>query len=510
MNRSPTGIPIKPYSYETFMGLDVTRPEVALETGHQQHLIVLNNGFADNRGIITRDYGAIKRTGGNRAIDQINFYDRDKIVWAERSGGGITLKAEDGTVADEVYDLNSILSTTVFNANVHFASRGQPIYSYNGVTWERNKSPSNPNPAYIVTVQRRLAMAGIPGYGREVWLSRVDNAEKMPLDEPANSDDVLRAGSIDVRNVIGTADEIRGLGVFEVNKLAIFTADQTIIYTVDPSLAMWKQDDKSSLNIGTISHNTIKQVGTDLIFGSASGVYALRRSESNGITVYPIPMSIKVEHLYRRLVSQVADKEKISAAFDKTLGQYHLFFPMSGDVISKRLTLTMTPFSQSEHKWSTGTFLNARCGVQLGDTMLFGTSGGIYQVAELGQFDTHESVEESGVVLPEMTAETPVLWCGSINDTKESHSLIVQAAGSGGDLLVEAYDVDKRRIIFGKKMKIEPHDDGEFPAINLFDSYEIKFEQRFRGIRLRFTLSGPGHLRIIGFAVMIKQLEKAR
>jgi hypothetical protein len=197
--------------------------------------------------------------------------------------------------------------------------------------------------------------------------------------------------------------------------------------------------------------------------------------------------------LYRSYVRSVDDTEQISAYFDQDEGQYHIYFPIS-DLISKRLTLTLNPMAGGESKWSSGDFLNVRCGKTLGGVTLLGTPGGVWE---------QNKVEEVVQYSPEMVVTTPILWQGAINDMKESYSFILQATGKG-ELQVEAFD-ERGRYMSSMQFLIE--DDGvddKFPDVPLSRQYERKFEHRYRGVQFRFTTRGKGLLKIIGFAVTVR------
>lgn len=630
---APSGVKTKVYPYEDFQGIDASRDKGALDTGQKQHLLDISNGFADWRGSIVRDPGATQRTPGDAVITHVTFFGRDLAVWAQKDGGGTTLKSEraienpqrtievgwdavtqtivddttgnarptstfryydilfedipnypdmtslawgddatgtpvyvlriavdnaevlvptddggspatievavdevfnrvtvsssgsaagdltyfndfldaqsidyylyanrtdvkpqsNGHEAFEVYPQTSIVTSTIFNNKVVFASRDYPMYTYDGFKFEQIEADSDPRPAYVVAVQRRLATAGQPGRRTLIDFSRVDKEDIYTLDEDPAAVQVTQASDIDVANVIGTADEIRGLGVFENSRLAVFTFDQTLVYQLHPDYTLWQIDDKANIKVGTISHNTICQAGADLLFCSRDGVHSLRRSETNGVTIFTIPMSNKIDLLYRSYVRSVDDTEQISAYFDQDEGQYHIYFPIS-DLISKRLTLTLNPMAGGESKWSSGDFLNVRCGKTLGGVTLLGTPGGVWE-----QNKVEEVVEYS----PEMVVTTPILWQGAINDMKESYSFILQATGKG-ELQVEAFD-ERGRYMSSMQFLIE--DDGvddKFPDVPLSRQYERKFEHRYRGVQFRFTTRGKGLLKIIGFAVTVR------
>ena len=91
---APSGVKTKIYPYEDFQGIDASRDKGALDTGQKQHLISIVNGYADFRGSIVRDPGATQRTTGDALIKHVAFFGRDLAVWAQKDGGGTTLKSE--------------------------------------------------------------------------------------------------------------------------------------------------------------------------------------------------------------------------------------------------------------------------------------------------------------------------------------------------------------------------------------------------------------------------------
>ena len=490
---SPSGVKTKVFTYEEFMGLDASRDKTALDTGEKQHLVGLKNGYADWRGIIVRDPGANQRIVSDKSVKPITFFGRDLVCWAQREGGGMTLNSDRGHAVIDAYPRDNRVTSTVFNKQVIFASREQEMYQYNGYLWYKNEAPSKPSPAYVTSIQRRLVIAGLPGQHTVVELSRVDDETIFPADEDIASTAVTKASDLDVTNLIGTSDEIRGLGVFETNRLVVFTHDKGVVYTIDPDYSKWALDEKSSVNVGTISHNTIATAGADMLFCSRDGVHSLRRSDANGIMIYTIPMSSKIDLTYRELLRSVADHEDITAYYDQDNGQYHIFFPQS-EMLCTRLTLTLNPIEGGESKWSTSDFLNAGCGATLGGVTVLGTPGGVWNRLQ---------IEDSAKANPTMTVTTPILWQGALNLTKESFSFVLQAAGKG-EIQVEAFD-EKGRYLSSMQFSIEEDSkDDSFPDVPLYRQYERKFEHRYRGCQFRFTTKGSGLLKIIGFAVIVR------
>jgi hypothetical protein len=499
-SQSPTGVNIKHYAYEDFMGLDTSRPSVAMDTGEEQHFIEMSNAFCDWRGQIVRDPDAVYISGGY-PIHHVVFFSKDKVVWAEETGRGVTFRSENNHALEHVHEKGVIISSTVFNRKVMLATRSRPMYSYDGDIFTRITSPSLEliRPAFVISIQRRLIVAGGVGKETEIHASRVDNEYVFPEDEDESSTSVLKASYFDVANLIGTADEITGLGAFESNRLVIFTADKAIIYKIDPDYTKWLVDDNANINIGCVSHNTIQNAGTDVLFCSRSGVHSIKRSEDNGILVYSYSLSDKVKALYREYLSSVTNPEAISAVFNQDTSQYHIYFPLGASTTCRRLTLTMNAeLEESVPKYNTGSFLDARCAASLGGRLALGTAGGLYNEVPIEQ-----TIENS--VTPSPLVTTPLLWHGSLTDIKETHSIILQASGVG-TVHIEAQN-ERGDVIGTLKIEIDDTtDDNYFNDVPLSQQYERKWQHRYRAAQYRFKIvGGSGLLRITGFAITVRK-----
>ena len=498
--KSRSGVTVTTYAYEDFQGLDTSRDVTSLDTGKSQHLSVVKNGTCDWRGQITRDPSAV-RLSGERTIEHVSFYGANKYVYVERTGAGLDLKSDAGKLVVNAYNSSDVVSSTVFNRNIIFSSKARQLRRFDGSDFYANQSPSMDKlrPAYSTSTQSRLAVAGVSGNETTIYVSRVNQDEIWPDDEPSDSVDQAKAFEFDVANFLGTADRITGLGSFEQNRLVVFAADRALIYRTDPDYNQWLLDDNANIFIGCASHNTIQNAGTDLLFCSRSGIHSIKRSEDNGILVYSYSLSDKVDLLYRELFNSVSNPEQISAVFDQDNGQYHVFFPLPGNELCTRLTLSMNPESgESIPKYSTGDFLRARCGAFLNGQLLYGTTGGVY-----GLLEPEEEVDDS--VTPAMEILTPLLWHGSLSETKETHSIIIQAAGKGM-IEVDAQNEDGNTI---GSMVIEVDDtadDNHFAGVPLSRQYERKWSHRYRAAQYRIkTTGGSGLLRIIGFAVNVRK-----
>lgn len=489
--QSGSGYREKVIPYGNFMGIDAVRDPAAIDSGENQYLLELNNGYADWRGMIYRDPGAFQRIQTGNPVTHVAFLNRELAVFARQDGAQTTITTERDHDAKIALRRGSNVATTVFNNKVVCASPGVDMQIYDGYVWRLPKLKTPIYPSYVATCQRRLICAGFPTERTRVEFSRVDDENYFSA-EDLTSSEVTKGVYLDVGNIIGTAETITGLSSLEQNRLAIFTEERALIYVIDPDYTKWTLEDRSQTRVGTYSHNTIVQAGNDLIFASRSGIHTIRRS-ANGLSLTNVAMSHQVELLYRALLRSVPDPEKISAFYDSEYRQYHLFFPQT-DLYTRRLTMTISPSENVPPKFSTGTFLNARCGAQLGGVTVFGTPGGVFQATQ---------IEDYAPVSPECTITTPVLYFGSLYQTKESASIIIQASGAG-EMVIDAEDQVGRKlssIVFEIEMDGE---DDKFVDLPLNLQYERKFEHRFLGLKLRFTLRGKGLVRLSSFAVKFR------
>lgn len=492
---APSGVKLQTYSYHNFQGIDSSRDKSSLDTGDEQHLVDCINASCDWRGTIIRDNGATLRRTIVGTLRHLAFYGRDLAVWAESQNDGTALIAENGAQLTDIYDLDAVVTSTVFGGRTVFASRSKPLEYFDGTDFKRSISVNIQDPAYAVTIQNRLIIAGGEGSSTKVKVSRVDDADIFGEDEAADAVQVTKAMYFDIGNVIGNQGSITGLGKFETSRLVIFTEDQGVVYEMSTDNTKIAIDDSIIINSGTISHNTIKSVGDGVFFCARDGVYRLVRSSVNGITSNIEPMSAKVTRLYRKLVKQVANPEDISAHYDQDEHQYHIFFPRSNSLCT-RLTITLAPSDDAEaNKWSTSDFQNIQCASSLGGVTLFGNNGQMWEYRY-----SNDVVDE----YPTAVVTTPILWHGTMTEIKQSHSMLIQATGKG-QIQVEAFD-DGGRVLSTHIFQIE--DDlvaGEFPDIPLNRQFNRKLEHRYRGIQLKITIKGKGLIQILGVAINIKK-----
>lgn len=495
---------VRTWAYQGFAGLDTSRDATSLDTGSGQHLAQIVDATCDWRGQIVRDPAAV-HLAGDQTVQHVAFYGTGRVAFVEEDGAGVNLRADTGVTLHDAFPAGRAVSTSVFSRQLHFASRGSLMRSFDGSSFKTNPSPALAllRPSFLATVQRRLAVAGMPGAPTEVHISRVDNASIFPGDENISEVSVLRAGIIDVGNIIGTADEITGLAAYEQTRLVIFTADRAVIYEIDPDIDRWTLDASTNIRIGCVAHNTIRNAGTDLLFCSRAGIHSIKRSEQNGILVDSYTLSDKVDLLYKRLYQSVEDPTQISAIYDADRGQYHVFFPQPGGQLCHRLTLALNPEggeTSTGPAFSTGSFLNARCGAFLAGELVYGTPGGVWRVIP------DEAPLPEGAVTPQWDVVTPLLWHGSLTDGKQTHSLTVQAAGRG---VLEITAEDRTgRTLGALRLEIDAAtDDTDMTEVPLSEQYERQWQHRYVAARYRFKLvKSEGLVRLIGFAIKTRDI----
>lgn len=281
--------------------------------------------------------------------------------------------------------------------------------------------------------------------------------------------------------MIGTADQIVGMGTFEANRLAVFTKDQTLVYIIDPDFEQWQLDSRANLRIGCVSHNTIANSGSDLLFCSRRGIHSIMRSEQNGVTISEASLSDEVEPLYQELVRTTPDPDTISAVFDPDTQTYHVFFPRPGGQNTVRLSMNFRAGYENVN-FQLGDTLLPRCGTFLGGRLMFGTSDGVYEAT---QRTFSQDTGSSDLRRSPMVAETPVLWLGDFLGTKRAHTFIVQATGTG------RFYIDFVDEVGGDMASIEVNldrieGDEKWGDAPLNHDYSYPFNHIFRGVRLRF------------------------
>lgn len=481
-----------------FQGLDTTRSAIALDTGKKQYLSRCNNAFCDDGGQIIREPSYF-HVAGEGWVSHLKFFNRTTFTWAEQRGSGVYLKSSRNHELADAYASGSVVSAIVFGGHTFYASYGQPIHYYDGSIWRKltGTSLEHTGPAFLAAARRRMIYAGMPAAPTQLYLSRVDSPDIGPDDEDPNSTDELRGMYIDIANEISTGDVITGVGVFETDRAVVFTSSRPLIYQIDPEVQRVRLVDQVAANVGTISHNSIVNAGRDLLFCSRGGVNSIRRSQFQSVSVYSVPMSERVNMLYRTLVANTNNTQAISASWDQDTGRYHVFFPDRTGTTYTRLSLLVRESEDGViQKWSTATLLNATCGDELGGRYLMGSRQGVYECLDVGQ--------ESELSVPvDMDILTPVLWDGSMATKKKGHSYSLMMDGQG-EVLVSFYD-EAGTLLRSDRFNLSEDEPGDtLPFEPLSRQYQRPLDIQFIGLQVRIQTSGRGLVRIAGISINIR------
>lgn len=476
---SPIAIKSEATTYYGFRGIDRSRDISAMETQKDQNFFRLDNCFVDYRGQLIRDPKFFLHKGSNRfPVKQMRFYSREGICFAEEDADSTHLSSDRGDRVDSAYGKNAIVSMTNMSGKVHVFSVDSRMYRYDGFQFDT--STASIKPAFGTPIQRRLAVAGFKDRPTVIEFSRVDNPDIF-IAEEAVTEEVTRAAFLNISNLIGTADVITGLGTFEANRLAVFTQDQTLVFIIDPSFDEWRLDSRANLRIGCISHNSIVNAGSDLLFCSRRGIHSIMRSEQNGLTIAEASLSDEVETLYQDLVKTTPDARMISAVYDQDTQTYHVFFPRRGGTQTQRLSMNFRSGYEMVN-FQLGDTLLPRCGAFLGGRLMFGTADGVYEATERV---LEQETGLSDLRRSPMIAETPILWLGDFLNSKRTHSMIIQATGTGR-FYIDALD-EEERLMGTLEVNLDRLiGDSHWGDAPLKSDYSYPFNHIFRGVRLRF------------------------
>lgn len=483
--------------YSGFAGMDRSMPRSAMERQDRQALWTLRNAYVDWRGVIRSDPALLRILPNmQERIKSLRFYKRGGVVWASQLAGGVRVDSDVGVSLDEAYDADAIINFAYFQKKAVALSRGYPMAFFDGHGW--SQSTLSMAPGFGCAISRRLAVAGIDGEPTVVQLSRADDIGTFPENEGDN-DSETRASFIDVGNLLGSADEITGLGAFEAKRLAIFTADQALLYALDVAISSWSIDERANIRVGCASAATIRNAGTDLIYCSRHGVHAITRNENN--VIVPITLSAPIEKVYRALVRELPDTQLMSALYDDDNGLYHVYIPKPGTLGAERLTLNLRAGYQKP-QWSVGNNLTATCGDALAGNVIIGTPGGLY--SQLQPDLTLPILTDFKAQRGTVEILTPILWMGNPETTKDAVELLVRAAGEGR-LEITAYDEEGTEML-SVDLDIEGADerDDELPDSTLADQYAVPFATRFRGLQLKINSTGLGNIELVAVAIKLQ------
>jgi hypothetical protein len=493
--RAPHGANTEIISYTNFQGIIRARSRIALENRDEQALWSCVNAKCDWRGYIERDPAFIRYAESNTQfrVETLRHFTPNEIVWIEQQENRCNLSSSRGHFVEGAFSPNKATSLAMFRGRVFAMCQDNVMHIYNGVSWKR--SNISEKPAFAIPISNRFVIAGMKEKPTELLISRVNNADVFPNEESASNTAVTRAVFIDIANQIGTADYITGLGQMEINRLAVFTQDQVIVYITDPDFTKWTVDSRANVRIGCISHRTIANAGSDLLFCSRHGVHSLMRQGENGINITEETLSHQIENLYRHMVENTNDPTMITACYDQDEGQYHIFFPRERE--PERLTLSFRR-GYEDARWTQGSGDGALCADSLGGRYVVGTIDGIVE-------QVRSRVASASLFRPKMTILTPVLWHGSLSENKESIDFYLQAAGQGR-VIVTLMD-EESAVITSKELFIEAPlgDTDEYPYIANEHVYRMFFQAKYRGLQVQIESADEGDIEIYAIGLDVRK-----
>ena len=166
------------------------------------------------------------------------------------------------------------------------------------------------------------------------------------------------------------------------------------------------------------------------------------------------------------------------------------------------MATSTSPPSSPKPKWNTAQYLNQRCGASLGGNTVIGTSGGVFDIKEYEDIDNVTNT-------PTLEVVTPILWHGSITETKHAREFILQASGEGR-IIIDAFTHDGKKLT-SITVDLDPTtgEPDDYTFLPLSKQYNRPFVFQYKGVQFRMrTEGGSGRIKIIGFAVLVEAPEK--
>jgi hypothetical protein len=159
---------------------------------------------------------------------------------------------------------------------------------------------------------------------RRLALAPASNANSFALSEPDDDDDFDGlSGAIE----INTGDKIKGLKVFS-GQLYIFCENSIHKLVGNTNTSFVLQTISST--IGCISHDSIQEIGGDVVFLSQDGLRSIKATEAVGDTELAL-VSSAIQPTVRRLLDDVSSNEDTySSVIIRSKSQYRLFIRKDG------------------------------------------------------------------------------------------------------------------------------------------------------------------------------------
>lgn len=256
-----------------------------------------------------------------------------------------------------------------------------PAWKYNGTTETTlNGSGAPSDPKFAALFRNRLALSG---YG---------DGSKLTISAPNDDTDYTGGGGAAEINV---GDTVTGLGTFR-DDLIIFC--RTSIKKLTGSTSSDFAIAEVVKSIGCISHDTIKELGGDLVYLATDGIRSYAATERNEDVELGI-ISQAIQPIIRPLLSQSFDEDKYASCVIRRKSQYRLFVndtnTTEADAEGYLGYFTDTPLTPlGQYEWSLMRGIRPYCsdseyGTDNDELSVIGhpTNGYVYQLESGNTFD---------------------------------------------------------------------------------------------------------------------------
>jgi hypothetical protein len=486
-------MPEKLFPYSRFVGLDAIADRRQMG---ERFLEICEHAFVDLRGQINKLPGHKYKPTSAPSIGYCEHYGDGVVLYGFDNGAGLIHFHSYVEASSSV--TTSAASTWPFGTPVdwvHFLNKEYALIgnTYEPLSWDGS--------AWLFETTWPIAVRGecaaalmarlVTGaYGPDFTELAVTKAGAFDFTVGVGAGDGAR---FDIRDDLTAKDRIKGLGVFEGNKLAIFCQNETLLYVADPDINNWQLLRDFRVPIGCIGKRTIKRVGNDLFFASKFGVHSIRRA-LNGITLESITFSRVVQDIYFQCVQLLPPPGQWEprAVWDPDKGHYHLFMPQvvgAAPIYWARFTFTIEPAGRQPHLswgftpsagWADGSYFNGKLVVAV---------PGVGLCDDDMRYQTDTS---------KMRARTAVLYQGSPQREKNYKRLMVRASGDA-KFKIRAFNQDLE-LLDDDVLSTYPDNDGSFYAPER--PLDLPFEHRAYGVQLEFVSEDIGDLRIMDFAIV--------
>lgn len=388
---------LKDFVFEEHFGISRLTDRIATP---EQYFWTIKNAFVTKSNFIKQRNGYTELTPASiGSTTKIR-----KMFEAENKTGGKVVIVRAGTAW---YRLNGTALTSLdgsrdsdvkgqvcqFNNQIIMADGGQLRKS--DFLWSvSNVGASAPSSVSACHTHNHRLVVNNDDNNMEVYISKVD---ELDFDTATNDAIVLNLSKI-----IPGGDKVLGFSTFLETYLVIWMRHHTLIYNVPTTFADISL--QQVLNVGTVSVDSIDNVGGDLYFASDSGIKSLAASLGTRNTMDIKDVSKLIDPHYRSSVkSAITDLTDINGVFYPLCNHYYFTLPYANSpevwAISKDLEVA-TGGKGNIGGYFTGitaySFLYRKDG-----TILFGSDNGKIYTMDSGTSDDGAAipfeVEKTGI-----------------------------------------------------------------------------------------------------------------